>query len=883
MSIVIENAYFKIALDENACVIEMFDKVGNNSLLKEKTPFCVLTLNDKSKLFSNSAKMDNGILTIGFENKTEVKINVEVFEEYFKFSLLSVSNDDFWSLTFVNLCSLGEKEGFSTSAMSLTLNVKMEEYPSKNQVMSATVYTHIGYKDASFAVIGIADDKMNGVMRKVVDAIPFGTMPKAAFSGPYAKDCKDANRNYTVLGGPITPENVDEYIELFNEFGLTQVNLHQYHMYRTGDFEVYNKELYPNGRADLKYVVDKFHANDINCFAHCYAFFIDPYGDYKKAGSKYLQPVPHKDLAIKRSFTLKNDINAEDTKIYVNESLDGIDDIFGFYIEQSPILWVDNELMYITSIKDGIINVERGAFKTKNCEHKANATLKQLRSYFTHLMPEKETELFFEVAKNTADFYNELDLDGFYEDAIDGAGHLDGDEFSWYHSTVFFNELFKHLKKPPIFNCCFGPQYPSHWFARTMMGAFDTPGRAYRYFIDEHIKQNAKSAEKMGLVSELGWWRLFPVGQPINWQSRVMWHEDVEYLMCKALATNVSLSWLNGFGEYKNIPLLSSYRPIIKEYTSLMKQNYFSQDIKDILKKPYSEFHLCKDGNEYYFRKMFTDRQNIESLDDDRNVFCYNNKFDEQTPKIRIEALWSADEYNCQNSKVIANFDETKSVEFGKKYKVANMSTDKMRGIGVWIKGDGKGEVVNICLHSQMHKGTGDADHYVKVDFTGWRYYSFYEFQNGDLKPEEYPIRELNYKVFEDVIPFYAWYDGEVNMDYLDDVQVLVHPQGDYDIKLRDIVALPHTSVDLKNPTVSVNGQSISFDVTLNSSEYLEYDPKTNLCIHYDSIGRELSRPKVIGNIKLQNGDNAVTFDAASDSPLIKRAALTLITLGDKI
>lgn len=883
MSIIFENKYFLININENAMVTDLVDKINQKSVIKEQTPFGKIVLTDRTELCANTAEFEGDVLKIGYPNGFYANVGVEIFEDYFKFSLINVSSDDFWTLTFVNMLSLGECGNFTVSGMALTLNVKMGEYPCKNEELSATVYTHIGYKDAAFVVIGITEDIMNATMRKIVDKIPFGTVPKAAYSGPYASDCKDANRNYTVLTGPITPQNVDEHIELFKEFGLTQVNLHQAHMYRTGDFEVYNKELYPNGRKDLRYVVDRFHENGINSFLHCYAFFIDPYNSYKSEGSRYLQPVPHKDLALSRTFTLALDMDDEQTEIQVKESLDGIDDVFGFYIEQSPILWVDNELMYITAIKDNKIFVDRGAFKTTVTEHKKDAEVKQLRSYFTHLMPKCGSELFYEVARNTADFYNELDLDGFYEDAIDGAGHLDGDEFSWYHSTDFFNEIFKYLKKPPIFNCCYGPQYPGHWFARTMMGAFDTPGRGYRDFVDLHVDHNRKFAERMGLVSELGWWRLFPVGQPLNWQKKVMWHEDVEYLMCKVLATNVSFSWLVGFGEYKNIPLLSSYRPIIKEYTALNKANYFSDEIKEILKQPQSEFHLCKENGEYYFKRMYTDRQRIESFDEGRNVLTYNNKFAAQTPKIRIEALWSAQEYDSEAAKPIALFDQNKKVVFDNKYKVCNRSTDKMRGMGVWICGDGKGEVINIRLRSQMHKGTGYGDHFVKIDFTGWRYYSYYELQNCEMKPEEYPPQQLNYRVFEDTIPFYASYDGDVNFDYLESVEVIAYPKGDYNIKLRDIVAVPQVSLELKNPTVKVNGTQICFDTVMKSTDYLEYDPETKECIHYDGLGNELARPKVIGDIKLESGNNTVAFTADCDSKILKRAALTLITLGDRI
>lgn len=883
MNIVIENNHLLITLDEKAKVSRIFAKEKNRNILKEQTAFAKLVLNDKSELCANSASYNDGILRIGFENGFCAQVRVETFDDFFKFTLLAVSNEDFWSLTFVNLLTDVADTGFMTSSIGLTLNVKTAEYPGKNQELSATVYTHIGIENAALAVIGIQEDKMNGVMREIVDKIPFGQMPKGAYSGPYAKDCKDANRTYAIRVQPLTDDNIDEYIELLNDFRITQVNFHQAHMFRTGDFEVYNKEIYPNGRADLKHIVDKLHQNGINAMVHSYAFFIDAYGNPRDKGGKYLQPVPHEDLAISKTFTLACDIGNSDEEVVICEPIESVNSVFGAYIQESPVLRVDDELMYIQGIRNGKIFVLRGAFGTAVTAHKKDSVIKQLRAYFTHLMPERGSKLFYEIARNTAEFYNELDFDGFYIDAIDGVFALDSNEFSWYHATDFVNEIFKYLKKPPIFNCCYGPQYPGHWHARTLMGAFDTPGRGYRDFVDVHVDFNSKFAEKMSLVSELGWWQLFPIGQPVNWQKKVMWHEDVEYLMSKALATDASLCWLSSFEYYKTVPLLESYRPIIQEYTALRDNGYFSREIKEIVRQPQKEYHLCKKEDNYYFVHMNTNRQRIESFEEGRNILTYTNDFETQTPKIRIEALWSAQDYYSENAKVIAEFDQNKSVETGKKYNVKTSSTNKMRGMGVWIYGDGKGEVINIRLHSLKHLETGYGDHFVKIDFTGWRYYSFYEFQNAEMKAHEYPVEQLDYKVFEDTIPFYAVYDGLVDMDNLENVEVIVHPQGEYNIKLRDIVALPQVALELKKPTVKANGQTIAFDTVMNSGDYLEYDPITKLCVHYDGLGKELARPAVIGSIELQNGDNTVEFTAECDSPLVKRAALTFITLGDRI
>ena len=887
MSIVFETAHAVLEIGEDARVLAFTEKSTGRNVARKNTFFGRLILNDRTELTACHASYDGGILTVGYPNGLQTKTKVEVKRDYIVFTFIGADSEEYWAVTFADLwvdIDYLKDSSFVASGMGLSLNTRMAEYPGRNSHLAGQVYTHIGTDGAGFVIIGIAEQEQNAVMRSIVDALPFGTLPKGAYSGPYAKDCPDANRTYTIRVDCLTDENIDEYLELLKGFGVTQVNLHQAKMYRTGDFEVF-REVYPNGRQDFKRIIDKLHDNGLKVMLHTYAFFIDSYGSPEKKGGKYLCPVPHKDLNVYRTFTLAEDMDENQTFVKVEESLADFKPVFGFTEIQSPVLWIDDELIYVRDSDDSsFTNVMRSAYKTVNKPHKKGTAVKELGSYFTHLMSAKDSELFYEVARNTADFYNECGFDGFYIDAIDGSLALDGNEFSWYHATVFVNEIFKHLKRPPIFNCCYGPQYPGHWFARTLMGAFDTPGRGYRDFIDVHVDFNAKFADRMYLISELGWWSLFPYGHQVGWQKKVMWPEDVEYLMVKMLATDSSMCWLASFEQYKQVPILASYRPTIQLYTKLRDERYFPKEIKDKLRKAGQEFHLTEENGKYSFYRTYTDRQRIDSFEDGRNVMVYNNRFDRQTPKIRIEALWTAEGYDSDKAKVILKMDENTPVEFGRQYPVCTPSTDKMKGLGVWIKGDGKGETVNVRLRSYKHIDPGYGDHFVKVDFTGWRYYSWYELQNCEMKHEEYPAEPLDYKVFEDVIPFYASYDSTVNMDHLEMVEMLVYPKGDYDIYFKDIVAVPEKSLELKMPAVEINGRKIYFDAVMHSGDYLEYDPKTGECVHCDIIGTELAHPEVIGKAPvMEKGSNTVTFTAICDTPLIKRAAVTLMTSGEKL
>ena len=49
------------------------------------------------------------------------------------------------------------------------------------------------------------------------------------------------------------------------------------------------------------------------------------------------------------------------------------------------------------------------------------------------------------------------------------------------------------------------------------------------------------------------------------------------------------------------------------------------------------------------------------------------------------------------------------------------------QGFGVWVYGDGKGEVLNFQWRAPEHLSGGVSEHYAVIDFTGWRYFEFVE------------------------------------------------------------------------------------------------------------------------------------------------------------
>lgn len=835
-------------------------------------------------------------LEVTYSNGIAAVIAVAEHAEYLTFQLVSVTSDTFYSISVVDVevgIDYDNEPSFVASCMSMTLGTRMEEYPGQNKKLYAEAFPHIGLTKtlrsdhpAKAAIIGAPEPLLRQMMKNVIEEIPDGELPKSKTGGPYGCEIGLGKCTYTILGSPVTMDNIDEVITAMKKFGIKQANLHQGAMYRQGDFQV-SEKAYPGGKEQFKAVIKRFHDEGMIVGLHTYTFFLA----HAASLSVYTTPIPHPDLDTLHEFTLADDLDETSIEVIVNEALHDMDTSTGFHSQNTLILWVDDELVRFTGISDtapySFTGCERGAFGTKAAVHRKGARVGHLKSYFGgYLAPKKHSALFYEIARNTAEFYNECEFDAFYLDAIDGVFILDGNEFAWYHAMAFINEMYNHLKRPTVFDCCYGPQYPGSWFARTRFGALDNPYRAYNEFNDVHVEYDAKTAERMYLIPELGWWSLFPSGKEdmIGWQKQVMTIEELEYMCVKHLAMDACQCYQGSMMRYKELPILERFASVIRQYDEVRESGYFQFDKQTVrrLRAPRTEFKLVKEEEAYKLREMKTTKYRAESFEEGRNTFHAVNPYGAQKPFIRIEALWTAEPYDSPAAQPLLGLDEAEPLELNRTYTFNEpLDTGGKRGIGVWICGDGRGETINVRLRSELWVGTAMADHFIKVDFTGWRYFSFYESQNGEMEHRDWPRTELEYKVYEDVKTFYASYTNTVDYAQIHFIDILTSGKGEYDVRMRPIVALPHKEQVLVNPSVTINGQSVTFLTELKSGTYLECSEEGE-CAVYDVKGNVIATPAIAGEIPTAHpGGNELTISSSETSPYVKRAAVTLRLLGE--
>ncbi|MFH1922674.1 MAG: hypothetical protein ABIP48_22650, partial [Planctomycetota bacterium] len=689
-------------------------------------------------------------------------LKVTALRRYFVVEVVSVSPEEIEELAFVDfpLTLTGEAdEPFAACALALNLKTNVRTLPQATSQLWAACYPRFGFAGAKVALIGCPYGELREVMQEVVSAAE--DLPHSSIGGPWALDGPNNYGSYLFDFGDLTEESVDRWIELAGDLGVTQIDFHGGRSFRFGDFRP-APDLYPNGVASMKAVIDKLHAAGIQAGLHSYAMFMNK-------SCPYVTPVPDPRLGKDATFTLAADLPPDAVDVPVVEPTESMSTITGFFVRNSVTLQIDDELITYAGVSKeapyAFTKCTRGACGTTVAAHAEGAKVHHLRECFGLFVPDGDSTLFTEVAAKMADLYNGAGFDMIYLDALDGGDAVAGRANAWHYQSKFTFELFKRLERPAIMEMS---TFHHHlWYVRSRMGAWDHPNRSHKKFIDIHCQANA-GLRRQFLPGNLGWWA-FKTWQGTTGEPTHV--DDIEYLSAKALGNNYGLSLMGiNPSTVGSIPALPRLAAVVRRYEGLRRANYFNDAVKERLRTPGDEFTLTQapDG-QWQFRPVRYDKHKVEGLDGWSNRWTAGNRFARQPLRLRIEALASAGAYDAPESVVLAAFakadefpaqaaqpgitatletttDPVKVGAVSARFTATNATDAPVRSwcklgkkfsppvdlngrsaLGVWVHGDGRGELLNLQQTSPSHLSHGIADHYIVIDFTGWRYFELVE------------------------------------------------------------------------------------------------------------------------------------------------------------
>lgn len=912
-------------------------KSGRDYLNHAEESFCARLKKDGKTFDVSKVSIDNGKILLDFAGTgISATLKTTVKSRYLLLEVESVNSSDIESLVFLNipLTFAGMTgEPFAACALSLNLFTHVEQIPVLQSHLWAACYPKFGLKGAKVALIGTSQADILSTLRQILST-ESGDMPYSTIAGPWAQDFPYNHGNYLFNFGDLTEETVDDWIEMAKSGGFDQINNHggdtsigessgyilnQSYEYgqgagffRFGDFTI-NKEKFPEGWDTYKDIVSKLHKAGIASIIHTYAFFIDKH-------SKYVTPVPSPYLDSFRTFTLAAPISEDATDIQVNEPTKEMSVTTGFFIQNSVVLHIGDELVTFDGIRTEppytFTGCKRGAFDTRAAPHPEGMKARHLKECFGLFVPDVDTPLFAEIAKNHADVINACDFDGVYLDAIDGSSILRGGEECWYYADKFVFEIAKNLKKPVGMEM--SAMWHHFWQFRSRWIAWDYPYRSQKRFLDMHA---ASASSGLLLPIHLGWWN-FQVFDPP--QIDPTFSDVTEYLGCKLIGydAGVSLSGAVDRNSLVSIPAFQRSMAILKTYDELRRTNAFGDRIKEKLRQPGKEYTLFTDSDgRYRFKPVFYNVHKVQGTNHPGNSWETENSFGRQPVKLRIEALMSVAPYDSPDAVTIADF--TKPDVFGLKRLAADgltfnfqtttaqvksggasgvlsvrssgktppkaswtrlektyrplLDLSENQAIGVWVYGDGQGEILGFRMDSPFNVSSGAfADRYIDIDFTGWRYCELVETESSRWYDYSWNDGKLFFNVYRGSMDF-----GTVESLWLRMNNV---PAGkDVRCMLSPIKALPMVKTTISNPAIAIGGTKIVFPVEMTSGCYLEYYSSDD-CKLYGPNGELISIVIPLGSPPdLVPGTNRITFSCTGRKGFNPRANVTVIGYGDPL
>jgi hypothetical protein len=947
-NIVIENDYFRYEIAGCGKNLHFTDKSTGKDYLDtgagSKSASIVI---DGERHEVTSLYYEEGNLVMEFGSSgVKAGIHIREAKDRVTFRVISVTGK-IESLAFLNIPLTLEGmayEPFGACALSMNLFTHVRLMPPLQGELRAKCYSRFGLEGAEITLLGLPRHKILPVIRDVMlhaEDVPFSDK-----GGAWALLQDEGYGSYLMNFGTLTEDTVDDWIQRCRILGFNQIDSHGGgSFFEFGTFEL-NKERWPDGWESFKRINIRLREAGISHIFHTYAFFIDK-------NSRYVTPVPSRDLGYAGTFTLYEPLADTAEEVVVKESTAGISIITGFHTANSVTLRIGNELIGFSGVSEGppykFTGLRRGANGTRPSFHQAGDTAFHMSERFGRFVPGPETALFDTIARRHAEIVNDYGFDGIYFDAIDGSAVLGGEENFWYYGTKFIFEVAKHLK--PSVGMEMSSMSHHWWHYRSRWQAWDRPIRGYKRFIDIHLASIKASAlflpdkeqsnewehgrwpghspliDKYAALEEgqlllplhLGWWGNQTWDPP---QTEPTFPDVIEYLGCKMIGNNAGLSQLGGVDDktLEEVPLFRRATEIIRQYEELRQENYFSEDIKELLRQPGKEYTLFREGNQRWnFKPVSYQKHKVEIAGQSEAVWTVNNDFEAQPVKIRIEPLMSVKPYHDPSNIIIADFSESpefinaacasgvsgrigiseektpagepailfsaqstgKSPQNG---SYINMETrfdplldlDKNQALGVWIRGDGNGQLLNFSIKSPRHISHGaNGYRFVRIDFTGWKYFELVEIESSKISDYMWPNDS----------PFYVYdsYRHTVQFRSVEKLQLWYNdlPEGkQVNVLVGPVKAVPMVTGIIENPAVAIGEKKIEFPVTLESGMYLEYRSPDD-CKLYGSKGELLREVAPRGTVpELARGSNEISFSGVSPGEVNTRVQVTVISEG---
>lgn len=845
----LENEHTILSFDNTGKVTEYTFKDDSKNYLGDDSYFAYLMKGETklvpTSLATEARDEDTIFVNLAFADGYTLRFKTDVYDDFYTMELYGALSEEYDELVFggphlsSSYSDTWAASKFATFAYSLHYNTGVEAYAGgfrSNRNPVCTVYPHLddGSDGARLALVGCPEEEFFEVLRFVSTNIadPY-KVPDTTMGGAFANTeevLDKAVRDYGIFGATGL---TDEAIRFYLSYNVTQFDIHQgaATSFANGSMTFVDAvggtpEGFRENVTDRiqKIADEEFGGIETITGLHTYHWYIDVADKNTLSNPDNLRQLDYFEDEI---YTLSSDLSATARTITVFEDCSEFDMVSTWQDDNSLYLLIDDEIVKVSSHGSNTFTVTRGQACTTAAAHKKGAKVYHLKGIFSMLVPKLDSELFHQIARNTAQAYVRGGFGMIYLDAMDGTGFQT--EYGGYYCSLFVTEIMAEIRRmreideykdtpDPIFEYAAFPA--SLWSNRTRLGAQDHYIRAFKQGISSHTKSNVEN--KAGYSSNIGWWCLYHHESVAPFLSHPQHTDVVELLGKSIIAHNMSYSY-NSFNKasVETYPIHKRNADLILKFLKLRDSHYFTDDVIEAIKGYEDEWKLIEDDEKGYGfeHRSYTELKfNDVSLD----TGVVNNPFDEQVPAlIRVQGLLTDSKTNYAT---IWDFDETKDISTyvnnttGTKYKINAFNRSTTKAITVRVYGNGLGGRISILLASKNEHTL--YQNVIPINFTGWRDMVFVETDN---------------RVFDDDFYWGGSFPVNRNQDTTVEILGIKYSGNVTGVKLDTIKRSTEIAAEITNPAVSYNDSTITFNTTIKNGEYIEFDGTDAIKYSFDA------------------------------------------------
>lgn len=909
--VVLETGTFRLRVSPDGKLEEFISReTGKDYAVDPPAPVFRISRNG-GEMPVRYVKRDGDLLEVHFlEPDLTASFTVETRPRYLLVSLESVSGA---GVDWVQLCDLrldiSENVGTlinaawddTFAACVLACNQQTHSYGASGAraALVARCYREYGVEGGRIAIVGALLEPP-GSTDRLLDAIQevelAEGLPHPEISGVWIKRAPERFASYLMAGGA-SEANIDQVIE-FAKGGFGCVELLSW-WDSTPSYAI-SPRTFPSGPAGLKECADKIHAAGLQVGLHCMQGMVGWGGVGMK--DPYVSPKADPRLLQDRHVTLASTVAPDTAELPVAEDTSD-------WPEKGD-LFIDGELVrYGQRTEGGFAQCQRGLHGTEVREHAAGTKVGHLVNCFSmwdHVIyaPDVNSTMIDEICDNIAEVFSATGADMTY---FDGGEEVAVQPPHWYNQGRIALGVLSRLGKPVVLEG--NALYTHHSWHVISRGSpsYDPIYYGRRDYTLRAKGQNPARWAKNLLTGDVGWFAAHVYSPSTD----AVTPDEVMLLCLKAVGGKAPISFqinCNDLWANKRMPEMLA---IIRTCDEIKRRDYFSAEVCKALAEPFAEHVLeaTAEGGLVVRPLTFGPPRVVDAGRMATNEWAWENPHADQGPWVRIRARTRLAEYGAEENIVLADFadgvpfqpdgtasaDLTQSVDPSPEktpngssafcYRAHNGATSRSgwcclssalpqvidlsehRRLALWVRAEGKGGILNVQL-ADRH---GFRDHYIALDYTGWKYH--------ELDPPE-AERFWDYQwpySFVDLMYWHFQYSSVkgINLLYND-----LPPGTEVACLVGRIEALREYENPVVSPALELGGQKLAFPVALQPTEYLELD-WDGVCRHFERNGGLLGDVRPQGALRLAKGANQVRFTCGGGENTSTRAEVTLATRGE--